>query len=237
LTSQVYKTVSFKLLRNINMKNIIFLSHLASLLALVLFTTHVQAELNIANSAEETKPMMAGEMAPDFTVYNVDGSAYHFDADKLERTTVLITFRGGWCPYCNTQLQELRNVLPDIKQSGVDVLFLSGDRPEILYSNLKQETQESIAMLDYTILSDAKLEASMALGLAFKMPDNTLDRFRKRSRDIDDSSIALHNALPIPAVYVITTDGNIAFAYTNPDFKVRLPAAKVKAAVDRVMSR
>ncbi len=139
-------------------------------------------------------------------------------------------------PYCNTQLQELRNVLPEIKALGVDILFLSGDRPEILYSNLKQETQDSIARLDYTILSDAKLDASMALGLAFKMPDNTLDRFRKRNREIADSSIANYNALPIPAVYVINTNGYIAFVHTNPDFKVRLPAAEVKAAVEKVLA-
>jgi peroxiredoxin len=196
----------------------------------------VIAELNIAASAEETMPMKAGEKVPDFTVYNVDGTPYHFQADNVERTTVLITFRGGWCPYCNTQLQELREVLPEIKASGVDILFLSGDRPEILYSNLKQETQHSIASLDYTILSDARLDASMALGLAFKMPDNTLERFRDRNREIDDSSIAIHNALPIPAVYVINTKGYIAFAYTNPDYKVRLPADEVKAAVEKVLA-
>ena len=76
----------------------------------------------------------------------------------------------------------------------------------------------------------------MALGLAFKMPDNTLERFRDRNREIDDSSIAIHNALPIPAVYVINTKGYIAFAYTNPDYKVRLPADEVKAAVEKVLA-
>jgi alkyl hydroperoxide reductase subunit AhpC len=110
-------------------------------------------QLNIAMSAEETDPLQAGDRAADFTAYSVDGSPFHFDADKLSKATLIITFRGGWCPYCNTQLQELRHVLPDIRQMGVDILFLSGDRPEILYSNLKQETQDFIDGLDYTILS------------------------------------------------------------------------------------
>ncbi len=197
---------------------------------------NANAQTNIAPSAEETNPVQAGATAPDFTVYQVDGAPYEFKAGNLERPTMLIPFRGGWCPYCNAHLQELRNVLPEIKQSGIDVLFLSGDRPEILYSNLKQETQESIANLDYTILSDAKLEASMKLGLAFKMPDNTLANFRSRKRDIDDSSIAIHNALMIPAVYIINTDGIIAYAYTNPDYKVRLPAEDVKAAAEEVVN-
>jgi peroxiredoxin len=219
------------------MKKLLVLIQIKLFIAMMCVYLPVQAELNIAPSAEETKPLQAGDPAPDFTVYNVDGSAYKFIADNLERPTVIITFRGGWCPYCNTQLQELRNVLPEMKQSGADILFLSGDRPEILYSNLKQETQESIANLDYTILSDAKLDAAMALGLAFKVPGNTLETYRNRKRDMDDSSIALHNALPIPAVYVINTDGNIAFAHTNPDYRVRLPAQEVKAAVDKVLNK
>ncbi len=207
---------------------------LITLFSLITYTAN--GELNIAPSAEETNPLQAGATAPDFTVYEVDGTAYEFKAGGLDRPTMIITFRGGWCPYCNTHLQELRNVLPEITQSGVDVLFLSGDRPEILYSNLKQETQESIANLDYTILSDAKLDASIKFGLAFKMPDNTLESFRSRNREIDDSSIAIHNALMIPAIYIVKTDGVIAYAYTNPDYKVRLPAEEVKAAVDKVLA-
>jgi peroxiredoxin len=207
---------------------------LIALFSLITFTAN--GELNIAPSAEETNPLQAGATAPDFTVYNVDGTPFEFKAKNLDKPTMLITFRGGWCPYCNTHLQELRNVLPEITQSGVDVLFLSGDRPEILYSNLKQETQESISNLDYTILSDAKLDASIKFGLAFKMPDTTLERFRSRNREVDDSSIAIHNALMIPAIYIVKTDGTIAYAYTNPDYKVRLPAEEVKAAVDKVLA-
>lgn len=193
------------------------------------------AETGIAPSPEETKPLMAGERAPDFTVYNVDGSPFHFRADKLERPTLIITFRGGWCPYCNTQLQELRTVLPEIKQSGVDVLFLSGDRPEILYSNLKQETQDFINGLDYTILSDADNNAGKAFGLAFRVPDETINKYMQRDWDLANSSMDKHKTLSIPAIYVIKTNGEIAFAHTEPDYRIRLPAQEVKAAVDKVL--
>ncbi|NIN36299.1 MAG: redoxin domain-containing protein, partial [Gammaproteobacteria bacterium] len=184
-------------------------------------------QLNIAPTAEETKPLLAGEQAADFTVYRVDGSPYHFDADNLDKTTLLITFRGGWCPYCNTQLQELRDVLPDIKKMGVDILFLSGDRPEILYSSLKQETQDFIDGLDYTILSDADMDMGMAYGLAFKLPDDTITRYQSRNYQLGDSSIDKLKALAVPAVYIIRPNGEIAFAYVNPNYRVRLPADDV----------
>jgi peroxiredoxin len=190
----------------------------------------VAAELDIAASADETHPLKAGDRAPSFTVYEVDGSEFVFEPDVLDSPVVLITFRGGWCPFCNAQLSELRAVIPDIKAGGVDVLFLSGDRPELLYSSLKQDTQDEIAELDYHILSDARMEAASALGVAFHVAPDTQASFEQRGRDVTDSSIDLNQALPVPAVFVIDTDGIIDFAYANPDFRVRLPAAEVKAA-------
>ena len=218
------------------MKNLLTPILQSLFMILLSLSISTQAELNIAPSAEETNPLQAGTKAPNFTVYNVDGSAYEFVADKVEAPTVIITFRGGWCPYCNTQLRELRNVLPEIKQMGADILFLSGDRPEILYSNLKQETQEFIDGLDYTILSDAQMEMGMAYGLAFKLSESTLNRYMSREHwNLDDSSIVNFKALSVPAVYVINSDGVISFSYANPDYKVRLPAEEVKAAVKKVL--
>jgi peroxiredoxin len=127
--------------------------------------------------------------------------------------------------------------MPEIKKMGVDILFLSGDRPEILYSNLKQETQEFIDGLDYTILSDARLEMGMAYGLAFRVPDDTISRYQSRNWDLDESSMENHKALSVPAVYVIDTNGMIAFAYANPDYRVRLPADEVKEAVEEVINQ
>jgi peroxiredoxin len=45
-----------------------------------------------------------------------------------------------------------------------------------------------------------------------------------------------YKVLSIPAVYVIRANGEIAFAYSEPDYRVRLPAEEVKAAVARVLS-
>ena len=194
------------------------------------------AETRIAPDAESVQPLKAGDRAPSFTVYRVDGSPYRFEPSNLDSPVLIITYRGGWCPYCNTQLQDLRKVLPAIRESGVETLFLSGDRPEILYSSLKQDTRESVSERDYTILSDADMNAAMALGIAFRVPDSTLERYRSRDWDLAGSSMAKHDALPVPAVFVIDTDGRVAFAYANPDYRVRLPAEDVKAAVDRLLA-
>ncbi len=185
-------------------------------------------------NAAETTPLKSGDRAPAFTVRSVDNQPFLFDPDNLERPTILISFRGGWCPYCNMHLSELRTVMPELKERGFDILFLSNDRPELLYSSLQRETQEDIDGLDYVILSDAELNAAMALGTAFRADKRLTDYLDQKGRDYQGSSIGKHNALAVPAVYVIDLSGNIVFDFVNDDYKIRLSADDLLAAADGI---
>jgi len=201
--------------------------HVVAAIALLSFSWPAMSQDALANDAiaaspQETQPLQAGDTAPGFEVRTVDDEPFVFDPQALEGNTVIITFRGGWCPYCNMHLSELHTVIPDIKALGIDVFFLSGDRPEILYSNLKRETQESIANLDYRILSDANAQASIAFGTAFKESVESITR-RGASGDIGGSSMELHGVVSVPSVFAINQQGTIVFAHSNPDFKVRIP--------------
>ncbi|MDH3371766.1 MAG: AhpC/TSA family protein [Gammaproteobacteria bacterium] len=178
----------------------------------------------IAESATGIEPSVVGALAPRFEVQTVESETFVFDPAALERPAVVITFRGGWCPFCNLHLAELRQVLPEIRALGVDVLFLSGDRPELLYDSLQLETQETIAGLDYVILSDADAQAAIAFGIAFRAPESTIQRRHEKGDDIAGSSMARHGVLPVPSVFAIDRQGIIQFAHSNPDYKVRVPA-------------
>jgi peroxiredoxin len=206
-----------------------------SALVCSLSISSAQSGMTIADKPEDVTPVQVGQSAPQFDVKTVDGEVFSFNAQDLDRPVMLVTFRGGWCPFCNMHLSELRMVMPEINAMGVDILFLSGDRPEMLYASLKQETQEAIDGLDYTILSDADANAAIALGVAFKVSNSTIERRNMKGDDIENSSMTLLGTLPVPAIFAIGTDGVISFAYVNPDYKVRLPADDVlQAAKDLV---
>jgi peroxiredoxin len=193
------------------------------------------ADTPIAASADQVRPVEAGQSAPQFVVRTVENEQFIFDPRELERPVVLITFRGGWCPFCNMHLSELKDIVADIDALGVDVLFLSGDRPELLYQSLNRETQEDIAGLDYTILSDADAQAAIALGIAFKASQGTIDRRYEKEQDIADSSMLRHGVLPVPSVFAIGRDGKVAYVYSNPDYKVRLPADELLNVVKEIV--
>ena len=131
-------------------------------------------------------------------------------------------------------LSEMRHAIPEISAMGVDVLFLSGDRAELLYASLRRETQEDIAALEYTILSDADAQAAIALGIAFRASDRTMNRRAEKGDDIAGSSMARHGVLAVPAVFAIDRQGTIQFVYTNANYKVRLPADELMAAAREI---
>jgi len=188
---------------------------------------HGHADVPVAETADAIRPLGAGAAAPRFTVETVDNEQFEFNPQNLKRPVVLLAFRGGWCPFCNMYLSDMRRAIPEIGAMGIDVLFLSGDRPELLYKSLKDETQEDIAGRGYVIYSDADVNAAIALGIAFRASDRTIDRRHEKGNDIEGSSMAAHGVLPVPAVFAVDRDGVIAFAYANPNYKIRVPAAEL----------
>lgn len=215
------------------MRSLISVALAATLALSLVFSSairHGHADVPVAATADQVQPLQAGDPAPRFIVETVDSEPFDFDPAKLARPVVILTFRGGWCPYCNMYLSDMRHVIPEIRDMGVDVLFLSGDRPELLIDSLKSETREDIAGLDYMILSDADAQAAVALGIAFKASDRTIQRRQEKGQDIDASSMDRHGVLPVPAVFAVGTDGVIAFSYVNADYKVRLPADDLLSA-------
>jgi len=53
-----------------------------------------------------------GEIAPDFTLPAATGEAVTLHGKLNEGPVVLSFYRGGWCPFCNLELQALQAVLP-----------------------------------------------------------------------------------------------------------------------------
>jgi len=191
---------------------------------------HGHADVPVAATADLIQPLGVGDPAPRFIVETVESDAFDFNPQKLDKPVVLLVFRGGWCPFCNVYLSDMRHVIPDIRAMGVDVLFLSGDRPELLFESLEQQAQEDIQGLDYTILSDADAQASISLGIAFQAGQRTIDYVKKKGDGYRKSSMERHGILPVPAVFAIGRDGVITYTYINPDYKERLPADELLAA-------
>jgi len=179
---------------------------------------------DIHMDANDVQPLLPGMKAPAFSVLNVKGEPVQFDPENMHKPLVLSFFRGGWCPYCNLHLAELRKAESQLRDMGFDIWFISIDQPEQLYASLDQPD------IAYEIFSDSRLNATRAFGLAFQVTDETVAKYLKWDIDLEAASGETHHVLPAPSTFIIAADGVIRFQYTNPDYAVRLPPEVLLAA-------
>ncbi|MBS0393131.1 MAG: AhpC/TSA family protein [Proteobacteria bacterium] len=182
----------------------------------------------VPNDPAKVTPLAAGITIPEFSVRNADNSIRHFDAHAFPRPAVLIFYRGGWCPYCNRHLGAIKRVEGEIRRLGFDLLFLSADRPERLYASLSEPN------IDYTLLSDAEMQASRALGIAYHLDNASMAKYGEYGVDLEAASGQTHHELPVPAVFIVDTQGVIRFVHANPDYTTRISPEDLLAAARRV---
>ena len=129
------------------------------------------------------------------------------------------------------QLSDLRLVESKLREQGFEIVFLSTDRPEILYSSLKA------ADIHYTLLSDSHLEAAKAFHVAYHLDDATLAKQKQYGVNLDETTGTPLHELPVPSVFIIDATGTIRYVYSNPDYTVRLASDALLAAAQPYAAR
>lgn len=174
--------------------------------------------IDVPDSAEAVKPLKTGDKAANATVKDARGNDVQLADVYSSAPTVLIFYRGGWCPYCTAHLAKLGSIEDDLTSAGYQIVAISPDAPEFLI-----ETSDK-GDTDFTLLSDSETDAARAFGLAFRVDDATVDRYLafENPIDLERRSGKTHHILPVPAAYVIDQQGNIKFAFTSPDYKKRV---------------
>jgi len=181
----------------------------------------------VADKAEDVHPLVVGDQVPDGTLRNLAGKKVDFLELIRSKPSVVIFYRGSWCPYCNLQMEQLVKLEPRLLALGYQILAVSPDKPENLNQSLEKH------QLNYTLLSDSKLDLARSFGLAYQVDPQTVEKMKSFHVDLEAASGEKHNWLPVPAAYVVDTKGLIHFSYFNSDIKVRVePDRLYEAAVN-----
>jgi peroxiredoxin len=184
----------------------------------------------IANAPKATKPLEVGATVPDVEITGTDGKAVRLSSLYRDKPVVVAFFRGGWCPICTRHTQELIKVYPKVQEFGAELIGVSPDTVANSKSNHEKNG------VPFSFYSDAQVETSSAFGLAFRVDDQTLTKYKGFGIDLESASGQQHHALPIPAVYVINQEGKIVFAHSDPDYRQRLEPRKILAALEGLTS-
>jgi peroxiredoxin len=180
----------------------------------------IGAGLALAQPASAS--LKEGDSIPDVRLRTDDNREVSLRKLAGEKPTVLIFYRGGWCPFCTRHLSDLAGIEKDLEKAGAQLLAISMDQPSTLRETPNRDK------LGYRLLSDSEAVAAKAFGIAFQVEDDLVRKYKDSYKiDLEAASGQTHHILPHPAVYVVDTAGKIRFAYVNPDYKVRLEPAKI----------
>lgn len=207
------------------------MSRIALFFALIAAAFSQSQAADLATSAEQVRPLLLGSTLPDVSLQSVDGKPVSLKQQVNGKPAILVFYRGGWCPYCNLQLSELRLITKDAEALGYQMIAISPDRPEELSRTLTRDK------LDYTLLSDARADALRAFGIGFRVDDATIEKYRGYGIDLEKASGENHHALPVPSVFIVDANGILQFSYSHPDYQVRVPGSVVMAAAKAIAER
>jgi len=180
----------------------------------------------LAYAQTNSTALKAGDSVPDVKLRTEEGNEVSLRKLVSEKPTVLIFYRGGWCPYCNRHLQDLVGIERGLEKAGAQLLAISMDQPSKLKAMPDREK------FHYQLLSDSDAEAAKAFGIAFTVGDALVKKYKDNYKiDLEAASGRKHHILPHPAVFIADIRGKIRFVHFNPDYKVRLEPAQILEAV------
>jgi len=85
---------------------------------------------DLSRSGIVERSLKTGDKAPQFDLLNQSGESVSSRACLQTGPLVVTFYRGGWCPYCNVEMQALQSALSQIKDHGARILAISPERPE-----------------------------------------------------------------------------------------------------------
>ncbi|MFQ5709171.1 MAG: peroxiredoxin-like family protein [bacterium] len=176
--------------------------------------------------AERTKK--AGEKAPDFSLPNTRGAQVSLN-QQLQKGPVVISFyRGAWCPYCNLELKALDDAVERIRGLGAELLAIS--------PNTQEKSAEFAAENPFKFdpLCDVGNEVARRFGLVFELPQELRPIYAQFGIDIPAYNGDDRYEIPIPATYIVDTEGTIVHAFVDADYTKRMEPDEIVAILEKL---
>jgi peroxiredoxin len=184
----------------------------------------------VASGAADRVPG-AGMPFPPFELSDENGLTVR-SADLLRQGPLAVVFyRGVWCDYCNFELEALEEVYPRIRELGAELVAVS----PVTMPNLRAAIRRN--KLSFKILSDPGNLYAAAYNLTYVMSDELLAVWGGFGMDFTKINGDDSGTMPMPGVFLSSTDGVLRFAQTHPAHWLRTEPADLVAAIELAHDR
>jgi peroxiredoxin len=184
---------------------------------------HVQVPAGVAE---------VGTRLPDADLLAADGSPLSLAEVLGDGFTVLVLYRGAWCPYCNLTLRTYQlELLPGLRERGAELAALSPQKPD---GSLTMKEKHD---LEFAVLSDPGLAVARAIGVVTEPTEESLAAQLELGLDLSAVNADGTTALPMPTVAIVDDGLKIHWIDVHPDYTTRTEPEEILAALDRLEGR
>ena len=167
-----------------------------------------------AADAAKTALNVGGKM-PAFSLKDANGNVVSSENLLKQGNLVVVFYRGAWCPFCNTYLRSLQKNISEIKENGGNLVAISVENPD---NSMKVSEKNK---LDFSVLSDPNLDVARTFGIVYQLDAKTDEKYKGYGIDLVKQNGTTKPELPLSATYVINKNGEIAYAFLEPDYTKR----------------
>ena len=171
----------------------------------------------------------AGAVLPDAELLDVHGAATTLYAIAGGGASVLVFYRGAWCPYCNIALSAYQaQLLPQLNERGIRLIAISPQKPD---GSLSMQDRYSLA---FTVVSDPGNTIARRLGILTRPSPEARAAQLRLGLDLDSVNADGTAALPMPATVILDAARTIRWIDVHPDYSARTEPRQVIDALDQV---
>jgi len=157
-----------------------------------------------------------GDIMPSFLLPDDQGHLVSLE-ELLQKGPVALAFhRGHWCPYCRINTNALVEVQERARADGGQIAAILPERRQFAAA------LRSDAKVPFPILLDMDNGYAMSLNLAVWVGEEMKEMIAAAGWDIPAYQGNAAWMLPIPATFVVGTDGRVAARFVDPDYRRRM---------------
>lgn len=152
---------------------------------------------------EESQAITVGKPLPDVMLQDADGQDISLQT-LTSQPTVLLFFRGNWCPLCMAQIKEIAAQYREIEALGAQVVLVS-PQPQGHTRSLAKKFD-----VNFRFMTDSGNKVADALGIVsdFGIPTGF-------------EALGYDTEAPMPTVIITNAEGQVVWADQTDNYRVR----------------
>jgi peroxiredoxin len=187
--------------------------------------TREQSELAAAGVPAGVAP--TGTVLPDAELLDVHGVPTTLYAVAGDGLSVLVFYRGAWCPYCNVALSVYQeHLLPRLAGRGARLVAVSPQKPD---GSLTMQQKHGLA---FAVVSDPGNVIARRLGILTRPSAEARTAQLDLGLDLTTVNADSTVAVPMPATVILDASRTVRWIDVHPDYTTRTEPQEVIDALD-----